>query len=187
MEVDNFLVQFKTMSLPDLISVYVQSKIENPELIEQILNEDIIDAIISLNAAIEKSIEEVTGKSKQIRADVDNLTPAQTVAYYLMERKPMNISQFAKEFSKALDKKVDPSELKELYQQTRDMLILKDIGYAEGLSTDEEINNDLRLLEEKKINRIRELKAQAENARSKSAETPQQTIQRILDKYRKQD
>lgn len=93
-------------------------------------------------------------KSSKLFQDLSNLTPAQTVAYYLMERKPMNISQFAKEFSKALDKKVDPSELRELYQQTRDMLILKDIGYAEGLSANEELEKDLQDLEDTKRAKI---------------------------------
>ena len=89
--------------------------------------------------------------------DMSNLTPAQKLAYAIMERKPTNISELAKQFSKYLGKKVEPSELKELYQQTRDLLIQSDIGFAEGLSANEELEKDLSDLEDTKRAKIEEL------------------------------
>jgi hypothetical protein len=101
---------------------------------------------------------------------MDNLTPAQKLAYGIMERKPANISEFAKQFSKYLGKKVDPSELRELYQQTRDLLITEDIGFAEGLSSNEELERDLKGLEDTNKARIEELERKKADAEAKLAE-----------------
>ena len=109
-------------------------------------------------------------KSSGLFQDTSNLTPAQKLAYYLMERKPMNIVQFAKEFSKTLDKKFEPSELKELYQQTRDMLVMRDIGFAEGLSANDELDKDLKDIEDTNRAKIEELERKKKLKEAKLAE-----------------
>jgi hypothetical protein len=74
-----------------------------------------------------------------------------------MEKKPTNISEFAKAFGRYLGKKIDPKELESLYVQTRDLLITKDLAFADGLSTNEQLRADLEGLEVANKAKIEEL------------------------------
>jgi len=125
-------------------------------------------------------------KSSGLFQDTSNLTSAQKLAYYLMERKPMNIVQFAKEFSKTLDKKFEPSELKELYQQTRDMLVMRDIGFAEGLSANDELDKDLKDIEDTNRAKIEELERQKKLKEAKLAEKKAEKAKENADAYQKE-
>ena len=106
--------------------------------------------------------------------DMESMTAPQKLAYGIMEKKPINIVEFAKAFSKYLGKKIDPKEVQELYKQTRDLLIGKDLAFSEGLSSNQQLSADLAGLEEANKARIEELerkKAEAEIKRAAKVES----------------
>jgi hypothetical protein len=101
--------------------------------------------------------------------DMETMTAPQKLAYGIMEKKPTNISEFAKAFGRYLGKKIDPKELEELYVQTRDLLITKDLAFADGLSTNEQLRADLEGLEVANKVKIEELERKKAEAEAKEA------------------
>ena len=101
--------------------------------------------------------------------DMESMTAPQKLAYGIMEKKPINIVEFAKAFSKYLGKKIDPSEVEGLYKQTRDLLIEKDLAFADGLSTNEQLAADLEGLEVASKARIEELERKKAEVEAKKA------------------
>jgi hypothetical protein len=101
--------------------------------------------------------------------DMETMTAPQKLAYGIMEKKPTNISEFAKAFGRYLGKKIDPKELEELYVQTRDLLITKDLAFADGLSTNEQLRADLEGLEVANKVKIEELERKKAEAEAKIA------------------
>ena len=101
--------------------------------------------------------------------DMETMTAPQKLAYGIMEKKPTNISEFAKAFGRYLGKKIDPKELEELYVQTRDLLITKDLAFADGLSTNEQLRADLEGLEVANKAKIEELERKKAEAEAKIA------------------
>jgi hypothetical protein len=101
--------------------------------------------------------------------DMESMTAPQKLAYGIMEKKPINIVEFAKAFSKYLGKKIDPKEVEGLYKQTRDLLIGKDLAFSEGLSSNQQISADLAGLEEANKAKIEELERKKADAEAKRA------------------
>ena len=101
--------------------------------------------------------------------DMETMTAPQKLAYGIMEKKPINISEFAKAFGRYLGKKIDPKELESLYVQTRDLLITKDLAFADGLSTNEQLRADLDGLEVANKAKIEELERKKAEAEAKIA------------------
>jgi hypothetical protein len=102
--------------------------------------------------------------------DMETMTAPQKLAYGIMEKKPTNISEFAKAFGRYLGKKIDPKELESLYVQTRDLLITKDLAFADGLSTNEQLRADLEGLEVANKAKIEELERKKAEAEAKIAD-----------------
>jgi len=101
--------------------------------------------------------------------DMESMTAPQKLAYGIMEKKPTNISEFAKAFGRYLGKKIDPKELESLYVQTRDLLITKDLAFADGLSSNEQLRADLEGLEVANKAKIEELERKKAEAEAKIA------------------
>jgi hypothetical protein len=125
-------------------------------------------------------------KSTKLFQDVSDLSTGQKIAYYLMERSPMNIVQFAKSFSKLTGQKYEPSELKEVYRQVRDLLVARDIGFAEGLSANQELEKDLQDISDANRAKTEELERKKAEKEAKIAEKKAEKAKEKAEEYQKE-